>query len=108
MGGVKKKPISAAEKAQQVAARKAEKKPKDTKAQREKKQTVYIPKIDEREALKILGPMKAITTLSVARAMNIRASIANSLLKSLEARGIVKKVGGYSGHYVYVLVSSAS
>jgi len=41
----------------------------------------------------------------LARYANVKISIANSfLLKSLK-QGTVKRVGGFSGHHVYQLIS---
>ena len=48
--------------------------------------------------------MKAITTQSVARNIGVKISVANAFIKSLEAKGIVKAEGGYSGHRVYQLI----
>ncbi len=48
--------------------------------------------------------MKAITIQGVARAAGVKISVANAYIKSLEAKGIVKSVGGYSGHRVYQLI----
>ena len=101
MGGTKKKSISQAEKAQAVGGGKLEKK-KESKLHRERREPV-APKIEEAQAKSIFGPLKAITINNTAKALNIRASIASTLLKSLEAKGIVRKFGGYSGHFVYEL-----
>ena len=51
--------------------------------------------------MKAIAGMRAITIQSVAKVANVKISVANSFIKSLEARGLVKKVGGYSGHRVY-------
>lgn len=104
MGGTKKKSISQAEKAQVMAAKKRE---KETKTSQKIKRDVVIPKIDENQAIKLFGPMKAITVYNVAKTLNVRASIASALLRSLESKGILKKFGGYSGHYVYALASAS-
>jgi small subunit ribosomal protein S25e len=50
--------------------------------------------------------MKAITTQSFARTNGVKISVANAFIKSLEAKGLVKSVGGYSGHRVYELEKS--
>jgi small subunit ribosomal protein S25e len=51
--------------------------------------------------MKATSSMKSITIQSVAKVANVKISVANAFIKSLEAKGIVKKVGGYSGHRVY-------
>lgn len=60
--------------------------------------------IDENQGMKAIQNMKAITIQSVAKAANVKISVANSLIRTLEAKGVVKKVGGYSGHRVYAKV----
>ena len=47
--------------------------------------------------------MKPITSQSLARSMGVKISIANSFLRSLESKGVVKTIGGYSGHRIYEL-----
>ena len=61
--------------------------------------------IDESKATKYIEESKAITVQDLARYDNVKISIANSfLLKSLK-QGTVKRVGGFSGHHVYQLIS---
>jgi small subunit ribosomal protein S25e len=38
-----------------------------------------------------------------ARTAGVKISVANAFLKALEAKGIIKNVGGNSGHKVYKL-----
>ena len=52
-----------------------------------------------------MGSAKVITVQELARQTNVKISTANAFLKKSLAEGIVKKVGGFSGHYVYVPVS---
>jgi small subunit ribosomal protein S25e len=54
--------------------------------------------------MKTIQGMKAITTQGVARNIGVKISIANAFIKSLEAKGVVKAEGGYSGHKVYQLI----
>lgn len=110
MGGTKKKPISQAEKAQSISTKKPEKKSsREAKLsqQQSKGQALLAPRLDEKQATKILGPLKAITIYSAARAMDVNPSVASSVLRSLESKAILKRTGGYSGHYVYALSTSA-
>ncbi len=98
--GNKNKSVSANEKTQ---------KPKDAKGKKEKKghsETREVEVfINEQEAAKIVGSAKVITVQELARQTNVKISTANAFLKKSLAEGIVKKVGGFSGHYVYVPVS---
>ena len=99
MGGQKKKTISKSEKKSKSEPIKTGKKNKSkfTKMQ----PIVTVPKMDEKEAAKTFLPMKAITIYSTAKSLGINASLANRLIKNLEGKGILEKVGGYGGHYVY-------
>ena len=98
--GNKNKSVSANEKTQ---------KPKDAKGKKEKKDHSDKREIEvfinEQEAAKIVGSAKVITVQELARQTNVKISTANAFLKKSLAEGIVKKVGGFSGHYVYAPVS---
>jgi small subunit ribosomal protein S25e len=48
--------------------------------------------------------MKSITAQGLARNVGVKISVATSFIKSLEQKGVVKSVGGYSGHRVYQVV----
>jgi len=117
MGGTKKKSISSADKAQsaqdsaQAGPKKPEKKTaKESKlaAQQAKQQALIMPKIDEKQLIKTLAPLKAITVYGTARALGLNAAIAVQTLKNLESKNVLRKVGGYSGHYIYALTHPAS
>jgi len=61
--------------------------------------------IDETKAAKYIKESKVITVQDLARYTDVKISIANSfLLKSLK-QGTIKRVGGFSGHHVYQLIS---
>lgn len=105
MGGTKKKPLSQVEKAQ-AAAPKPEKKEKETKTSGQKVKLSAIARVDEQQALKSLSQLKAITIYAAAKALGVNASVASSLLRSLESKNLIGKVGGFSGHYVYSPLSS--
>jgi small subunit ribosomal protein S25e len=115
MGGTKKKSMSQADKAQsaqdnaQGGAKKPEKKTaKEAKLaqQQAKQQALIAPKIDDRQLLKTLVTLKAITVYGTARALGLNAAIAVQVLKNLESKNIIRRVGGYSGHYIYAPVSA--
>ena len=107
MGGVKKKPISAAEKAQRVAAEeRMAKKAREAKASQSAKQsTIFMPKMSDEQLIQTLMPLKAITIYGAAKALGVKASVATSILRSLEGKKLLRRVGGYSGHYVYAVAS---
>ena len=60
-----------------------------------------MPKLGDQELLRSLGSQKAITIYTAAKSLNVSASIARMILGSLESKGMLFKVGGYSGHYVW-------
>jgi small subunit ribosomal protein S25e len=98
--GNKNKSVSSNEKSQ---------KPKDAKGKKERKDgsekkdiAVFI---NEQEAAKIVGSAKVITVQELARQTSVKISTANAFLKKSLVEGTVKKVGGFSGHYVYQPVS---
>ena len=99
MGGAKKKSISQSERAQSVSSKGSEKKDKQDLST--SKVIEYSTKIPEQQVIKSLAEIKAITTYGTARALNVNASIASSILKDLETKGLVSRTGGYSGHYIY-------
>jgi small subunit ribosomal protein S25e len=106
MGGTKKKSISQAEKAQLVSQRKVEKRGKAQQAQQQAKRVadpLKVPQLDERQFREVFGQMKAITIYSTARALGIKASTAAQLLRNLEAKKLIRRVAGYSGHRVYAV-----
>ncbi len=105
MGGVKKKPISAMEKMQRRLQEEEERrrKKKGVVVQKKKESPHVLPTASDEEVLKMLAPLKAITVYTVARTLNIKASVANQLLRNLLQKGKIEKVGGFSGHYVYAI-----
>lgn len=60
--------------------------------------------VEESQGRKTLQGMKAITAQGFARASGVKISAANSFIKSLELKGVLTSVGGYSGHRVYKLI----
>ena len=106
MGGSKKKPLGSG-KASQASGqgdkpvKKEETKKPLGKVQQKQKLSVLVEDSQGRRAIQ---GMKAITIQGVARAAGVKISVANAFIKSLEAKGIVQSVGGYSGHRVYQLI----
>jgi small subunit ribosomal protein S25e len=99
MGGNKKKPTqSNATKTQDSNVKKEDAKKTSSKTQQKQKLSVLI---EENQGMKSIGSMKAITAHSLARTLGVKISVANSFIKNLENKNIVKSVGGYSGHRIY-------
>ena len=97
--GSKNKSVSSSEKSQ-GGKDKTKKEKKDTS---EKKEVAVF--INEEEAKKIINSSKAITIQDLARQTNVKISTANAFLKKSLSEGTVKKVGGFSGHYIYQSVT---
>ena len=84
---------------------------KDTKKKKDKgesgpKKAEITVMVNEQQALKIIQNSKVITVQDLARQTGVKISAANAFLKESLNKGIIKKVGGYSGHYLYQSVSS--
>ncbi|MDH3276860.1 MAG: MarR family transcriptional regulator [Nitrosopumilus sp.] len=62
--------------------------------------------LNEQEATKIIQRAKVITVHDLARQTGVKVSAANVFLKESLKKGLIKRVGGFSGHYVYQPVSS--
>jgi len=106
MGGVKKKTLAGMEKEQ--ARKEAEEREKERKKEKGKTkaggaQPNLTFSLKDEEVINSLKGLKAITIHAAAKAFNVKTSVAAATLKSMEAKGLVKKVGGFSGHYVYSL-----
>jgi len=83
------------------------KKAKETKAApQQRRQLAFLPpKMSDAELMKSLAPLKAITVYSASRALGVNASVASTLLKELEARSMIRRAGGFSGHGVWSVKS---
>jgi len=98
--GNKNKSVSSNEKSQKPKEAKGK---KDKKPDSEKKDVAVF--INEEEATKIISSAKVITVQDLARQANVKISTANAFLKKSLAGGSIKKVGGFSAHYVYQPIS---
>ena len=56
--------------------------------------------------MKIIQNSKVITVQDLARQTGVKISAANAFLRESASKGTVKRVGGYSGHHLYQVVSS--
>ena len=95
---------SAQDSSQEGGAKKPEKKTtKEAKLalQQARQQALLAPRMDDKQLLKNLAPLKAITVYGAARTLGLNAAVAAQTLKNLESKNIIRKVGGYSGHYIY-------
>jgi small subunit ribosomal protein S25e len=66
---------------------------------------VLLPRMNDQELMKNLASMKAITIYGAARSLSVNAAVAKTVLSSLESKGLVKRVGGFSGHYIWTPAS---
>jgi small subunit ribosomal protein S25e len=103
MGGAKKKAIGSQEKTSKDSPAADDKTKKGEKKGPIKQRQKTLIAIEESQGLKTLKSMKPITSQSLARSMGVKISIANSFLRSLESKGMLKSIGGYSGHKIYEL-----
>ena len=62
--------------------------------------------VNEQQAMKIIQNSKVLTVQDLARQTGVKISAANAFLKESTNKGIIKRVGGYSGHHLYQIVSS--
>lgn len=110
MGGVKKKSLASMEKsqdstetAQEQAAPAKGKKAEKSAPQRRKQLSFLPPKMSDAEFMKALTPLKAITVYTASRALGVNASVASGVLKELEAKSLLSRAGGFSGHGVWAI-----
>ena len=111
MGSVKKKPLAAMEKNQQgedqdqgQAKKKGAKETTKPVIER-KRPEVIAPRNTDQEMAKTLIALKAITIYAAARSLGVNASVAKAIITTLETKGMLRKSGGFSGHYVWTAAS---
>jgi small subunit ribosomal protein S25e len=109
MGGTKKKPLASMEKTQTSEDEEDKSKKKTTKEAgrptERKRVDVLLPKLGDQEFMKSLSPLKAITIYGAAKNLGVSASVAKTVITSLEGKGLLTRVGGFSGHYVWTAAS---
>ncbi|MCE2615072.1 MAG: MarR family transcriptional regulator [Nitrosopumilus sp. (ex Thoosa mismalolli)] len=103
MGGAKK-PTAA--KTDKPSGSKDSKKGKKDKGEGGPKKAEITVMVNEQQAMKIIQGAKVITVQDLARQTGVKISAANRFLKESAEKGTVKRVGGYSGHHLYQVVSS--
>ena len=102
MGGSKNKSPAQKEKSQKndAASKKSKKSEKSNAAK-----TELSVIIDESKATKYINDAKVITVQDLSRQTNVKISEANSFLQKLLSKGLVQRIGGFSGHHLYKSVS---
>ena len=101
MGGAKKKSPAQAEKSQQAESAKKEGPSKKDKKDQKPKTNISVI-IDEGQAMNFIKSSKVFTVQELSRQANVKVSAANAFIKNLLNQGAVKRIGGYSGHHIYV------
>ena len=101
MGGSKNKSPAQKEKAQKRDDTEG-KKSKKSKSDDSKSEISVL--INEEEAEKYIKTTKVITAHDLARHESVKISTANSFLQKSLNKKIIKRIAGFSGHYVYQAV----
>jgi len=102
MGGGKKPTATKKDK----SGNKDSKKGKKDKGEGGPRKAEITVMVNEQQAMKIIQNSKVVTVQDLARQTGVKISAANAFLKESTNKGIVKRVGGYSGHHLYQVVSS--
>ena len=110
MGGAKKKSPAQQQKTQtdEAAKKSGEKKKgkkKDKSDEGSTKAEISVIVKDE-TAMKFIKGAKVITVQELSRQTGVKISAANAYLIKLMKEGVVKRVGGFSGHHIYQPVSA--
>lgn len=103
MGGTKKVSPAKQDKAQGTKETKKSRKDKGEGGPSKAEITVMV---NEQQAMKYIQNAKVVTIHDLARQTGVKISAANAFLRNATQKGTVKRVGGYSGHYLYQIASS--
>ena len=106
MGGTKKVTAAKQEKTQDSKNAKDSKKGRKDKGEGGPRKAEVTVMVNEKEAIKIIQGSKVMTVHDLARQTGVKVSAANAFLIESTKKGLVKRVGGYSGHHIYQAVSS--
>jgi len=76
---------------------------RDEKLKREQARIKALnrPELGDVEIAEIFGHMKAITSYRTAKQLGINISIASSILKELETKNHLIRIGGFADHYIW-------
>ena len=102
MGGSKNKSPAQKDKAQQ---KKDVEQKKAKKSKSDDSKTEISVLLNESQAIKYLKNTNLITAHDLAKNTSVKISTANTFLRKSLENGIVKRIGGFSGHHVYQTVS---
>jgi ribosomal protein S25 len=108
---VKKKSLASMEKQQESEdegpasgeVQKGKKTKEKAAPQPQKRLPFLAPKMSDAEMVKALAPLKAVTLHTASRALGVNASVASGLLRDLEDKKMIARVGGFSGHFVWTV-----
>ncbi len=104
MGGAKKPTAASKDKAS--SSRDAKKKKDKGEGGSGPKKAEITVLVNSKQAMKIIEHSKVITVQDLARQIGVKISAANAFLRESANNGIIKRVGGYSGHYLYQMATS--
>jgi len=104
MGANKKRSSTSSEKTASAGVGEKKERKEDRAEDRGTQKQKLAVFVEESQGRKTLQGMKAITAQGFAKASGVKVSAANSFIKSLELKGVLTNVGGYSGHRVYKLI----
>lgn len=108
MGGNKKKTLAAMEKEQLREELKKQgllqkkKKEEEKKEERLKSKSEYIMSLSESEVMKVIRSTPYITPYTLSKLTGVKVSVARILLRQYEEKGLLNRVGGYSGRNIYI------
>ena len=109
MGGSKNKSPAQKEKSQSDGKDKKDggkKGKKNAKGESGSAKAEITVMLTEEQASKYVKNAKVITAHDLSKHTGVKISAANVYLKQSLQKGSIKKVGGFSGHYIYQPVSS--
>ena len=104
MGGSKKKSPAQMDKTQ-TDEKKDSKGKKDKKQEKTEKRAEITVILNDDQALKLIKSNNYITVQELAKQTGVKISAANSCLSNLAKKGTVKRVGGFSGHWIYQMTA---
>lgn len=108
MGGAKKASAAQMEKKQDSDKSKdqpGKKDRKDKKGEKSERKAEITVIVSEDQALKLIKSNNYLTAQELAKQTGVKISAANACLIGMVQKGIAKRTGGFSGHWIYQPVS---
>lgn len=107
MGGNKKKTLAAMEKEQAREELKKQgalekKKKEEKKEEKLRSKSEYMMSLSEADVMKVIRSVPYITPYTLSKLTGVKVSVARILLRQYEEKGLLSKIGGYSGRNIYV------